>query len=83
MNILIFEKIQYDRQFYNIHEFLNYNLPYLGKYLTNFIKIWHMYSTCRELLKQIFQFLVKSNMAANFAVFMNFKITIFNISESI
>ena len=30
-------------------EFLNYVLPYLGKYLTNFNEVWHTFSTYKEL----------------------------------
>ena len=28
--------------------FLNYDVQYLKKYTTNFIEIWHIYSTHRE-----------------------------------
>ena len=54
MNVLIFGKVQYGHQFCSFHEFLNYDLTYLGKYLTNFNEVWHTYSTYRELLSECF-----------------------------
>ena len=48
VNISFFWKIQYGRQFCRFREFLNYDVQYLRKYSTNFIEIWHTYSTHRE-----------------------------------
>ena len=49
VNISIYEKIQYGRQFCRFHEYLNYDLTYLEKYSTDFSEIWYTSSTYREL----------------------------------
>ena len=35
-------------KFGHFREFLNYEVPYLGKYSTDFIEIWHTYSAYRQ-----------------------------------
>ena len=54
--------------FYRFSEFLNYDVLYLGKYSTDLNEIWHTYSCYKELCPV----LEKSNMAAIFAIMMNF-----------
>ena len=49
VNISVFGKIQYGRQFCCFRLFLNYDLQYLGKYLTDFNEIWYTSITYREL----------------------------------
>ena len=73
VNISIFEKNSIWSPIFAVFRFfLNYDLQYIGKYLTNFNEIWYTSITYRELSI----FWKKSNITANFAVSVIFKITI-------